>query len=97
VIEKTIIAAAIAAGTLAVAAGPASADHGHFVLREDRDGTTQCRYIAHGQTSKESSEPGGHEFHDNVHLGPPGADEHGTDIDKAANEGRCDTVSEPGR
>ena len=93
-IRKTLAAAAIVAGLTAGAAGPALASHGHFVVREDRDGQVHCRYIAQGQTSKDpvAGDRGAHRFHDNVHLGAPGADEHGTDFDKSDNEGRCDTV-----
>lgn len=98
-IRKTVAAAAIVAGLTAGAAGPALAAHGHFVIREDRDGQTHCRYIAQGQTAKDplAGDPGAHQFHDNVHLGRPGSDEHGTDFDKALVEtDRCDTVNERG-
>jgi len=92
-IRRTLAVATIVAGSVIGIAGPALADHGHFVIRTDRDGTAHCRYIAEGQTSKGSDEPGGHAFHDHVHTGQPGADEHGTDFDKDSNEaGRCDTV-----
>ncbi|MDP8907601.1 MAG: hypothetical protein M3N47_00475 [Chloroflexota bacterium] len=77
-------------------AGTGAAEHGHFVLREDSSGETHCRYIAQGQTSKSDDDRGGHKFHDNVHTGPPGSDEHGTDFDKSDNEARCDTVEERG-
>lgn len=91
--RKSLAAAVIAGGIFAASAGVAGADHGHFVVREDRDGHRHCRYIAHGQTSKEADEPGGHKFHDNVHTGRPGSDDRGTDFDKSANEEeRCDTV-----
>lgn len=108
-ITKTIAAAAIVAGVTAGAAGTALADHGHFVVREARDGTTLCRYIADGQTSKTADEPGGHAFHDQVHSGQPGGDDHGNDFDKegreddwiddegVSQEGRCDIMEEPGR
>lgn len=96
-IAKTLAAAALAAGTLAAAAAPASAEHGHFVMRTDRNGETHCRYIAQGQTSKQAGDPGGHQFHDNVHTGQPGSDEHGTDFDKSEHEDeRCDHVEERG-
>ncbi|MFP5321001.1 MAG: hypothetical protein ACLGIC_04055 [Acidimicrobiia bacterium] len=96
-IAKTLAAAALAAGALAAAAAPASAHHGHFIIK-DRDGVAHCRYIAEGQTSKAADDPGGHKFHDNVHLGQPGVDEQGTDFDKASMErDRCDVVHEPGR
>lgn len=106
-IRKTLTAAALVAGLTAGAAGPALAEHGHFVIREDRDGQTHCRYIAQGQTAKdpEQGDPGAHKFHHNVHLGAPGSDEHGTDFDKAGHEddwtdeegqhdGRCDDTVE---
>lgn len=95
-IPKTLAAAAIVAGLTAGAAGPALAAHGHFVLRVDRDGQTHCRYIAQGQTEKELGDPGAHQFHDHVHTGQPGSDDHGTDFDKSLYEGRCDTVAERG-
>lgn len=99
-IRKTLTAAAIVAGLTAGAAGPALADHGHFVIRTDRDGeTTHCRYIAQGQTAKdpEQGDPGAHKFHDNVHGGTPGSDDRGTDFDRDINEGdRCGTVEEKG-
>lgn len=97
-IPKTLAAAAVAVGLTAGTAGPALAAHDHFVLREDRDGQTHCRYIAQGQTESDprTGDPGAHSFHDHVHLGRPGSDEHGTDFDKSANEDRCDTVAERG-
>lgn len=90
-IRKTLSVAAIVAGLTAGAAGPALAAHGHFVIRTDRDGQTHCRYIAQGQTEKDpvAGDPGAHQFHDNVHWGQPGDDEHGTDFDGYANRSRC--------
>ena len=88
ILTAGIIVAAVSIGGTA----PALADHGHFVVREDRNGETQCRYIAEGQTSKGADDPGGHAFHEHVHTGQPGSDDHGTDFDKSDNEGRCDTV-----
>lgn len=96
IITKTIAAAALAAGLLTVSTGVAGAEHGHFVARTDKDGTTHCRYIAQGQTSKDADDPGGHQFHEHVHTGQPGSDSHGTDVDKSANVDRCDTVEERG-
>lgn len=59
----------------------------------DRGGRPLRRYIAEGQTSKQADDSGGHKFHDNVHNGQPGTDDHGTDFDKSVNEeDRCDTV-----
>lgn len=92
-LTKALTAGALAGGLLLASTGVASADHGHYVIREDRDGQTHCHYIAEGQTSKQADDPGGHKFHDNVHSGQPGTDDHGTDFDKSANEeDRCDTV-----
>lgn len=95
---KIIVAGAIAAGTVASGAGLAGAEHGHYVIREDRNGETHCRYVAGGQTSKGPDDPGGHKFHDNVHNGQPGTDERGNDFDKESNEAeRCDHVNDNGR
>ena len=92
-LTKALTGAVLAAGVLISSAGVASAEHGHFVIREDREGRTHCRYIADGQTSKAADDPGGHALHDNVHTGQPGNDDHGTDFDKSTNEAeRCDTV-----
>ncbi len=64
-------------------------------MREDKDGTTECRYTAQGQTAKDADDPGGHQFHDNVHTGQPGSDDNGTDFDKAPEEeNRCDNVED---
>ncbi len=95
-LRKTVAALTLIGGIVVGTAGTAAAEHGHFVLREDSSGETHCRYIAHGQTSKSDDDPGGHKFHDNVHAGQPGSDEHGTDFDKSANENRCDTVEGKG-
>lgn len=92
-LTKSLTAGALAAGVLLASADIVGAEHGHYVIREDRDGQTHCRYIADGQTSKDADDPGGHAFHDHVHTGQPGSDDHGTDFDKSANEqDRCDTV-----
>ena len=95
--KKIIVGVAIVATGVLGSAGSAWADHEHFVVREDRDGDTHCRYVAHGQTSKTADEGGGHKFHDNVHKGQPGSDDHGTSFDKESEEGvRCDHVNENG-
>lgn len=100
---KTVVAAtAVVISIFGWSSGIASADHAHFVVREDRNGVTHCRYIAEGQTSKQADEPGGHKFHDHVHTGEPGGAqangrENGTDFDKASAEGRCDEVRHNGR
>lgn len=103
---KIVAGTALAAGLLGSSAGVASASHDHFILRVDRDGETQCRYIAHGQTSKAEGDGGFHAFHHQVHAGHPGADDRGTDIDKADDpntpeendilEARCDNVAVTG-
>lgn len=93
-IPKTLATAAIAAGLLTASAGVAGAEHGHFIARTDREGTTHCRYIAEGQTAKGADDPGGHQFHTHVHSGRPGSDSHGTDIDKSANEERCHVIDD---
>ena len=46
----------------------AMANHDHNLITP---GTTVVD-IANGQTEKCSTDPGGHKFHDNVHLGTPG-------------------------
>ena len=89
-LKKVLAGAVVAGGMLVASTGTAFSEHDHFVLREDRDGTTQCRYIAEGQTAKGADEPGGHAFHDNVHTGQPGSDDQGTDFDKSDNADRCD-------
>ncbi len=49
-------------------AGPALADHQHYLVTP---GTT-VEDIGRGQTEKCSDEPGGHKFHENMHVGQPG-------------------------
>ncbi len=53
---------------VAMTALPAFANHEHFLTTP---GTT-VQDIASGQTEKCSSAPGGHKFHENVHVGKPG-------------------------
>ncbi len=49
-------------------AAPAAADHPHWIA-----GPAGCKEdVAQGQTRKGEDEPGGHKFHENVHLGQPG-------------------------
>lgn len=91
-VSKAVAAGALISGMLAAGAGVAGADHGHYVKRTDKDGQTHCQYVADGQTSKSSDEPGGHKFHDNVHTGQPGTDDKGNGFNKESNEGECDTV-----
>lgn len=59
------IATAIA---LVTSVGSASADHEHWLQTPG----TCVEDIASGQTSKLATDPGGHKFHDNVHMGQPG-------------------------
>jgi hypothetical protein len=44
-----------------------------------------------------ATDPGGHAFHDHVHIGQPGSDTTGTDFDKSSNAGLyvCEFVNEP--
>lgn len=101
--KKTLATAVIAAGVLVGSVGTASASHPHFIQREDRDGVTHCQYIAEGQTSKEHdsagdpTEPGGGEFHSNVHKGQPGNDDKGTDFGRDTEESAmCEETHENG-
>lgn len=57
--------------TMPMFAGTALADHDHNLITP---GTTVVD-IANGQTEKCSTDPGGHKFHANVHLGRPGMPE----------------------
>jgi hypothetical protein len=67
---KTPIIAMVFAGALAMpmAAGTALADHDHTLVTPGKNVVD----IADGQTEKCSTDPGGHKFHVNVHLGRPG-------------------------
>lgn len=96
--KKALVGFVVAGATFVGMTGTSSASHEHYVIREDQDGVTHCRYIAGGQTSKGPGDGGYHQFHGNVHLGQPGADARGTDFDKDSNEGtRCDVVNENGQ
>lgn len=70
---KIRIMAMVFAGALTIPmfAGTALADHDHNLITP---GTTVVD-IADGQTEKCADEPGGHQFHVNVHLGRPGGRE----------------------
>ena len=95
--RKSCLLAGVVVGVIGLTAGTAGADHGHYVVREDRNGQTHCQYLAGGQTEKSPGEGGGHRFHDNVHLGQPGSDDKGTDVDKEqVEDDRCDDVYQPG-
>ena len=67
IILMVTLAAVIAA--MMALAGPAFANHDHNL---ETPGTTVVD-IANGQTEKCASEPGGHKFHENVHVGKAGA------------------------
>ncbi len=84
--RRLLIAIATAVTALGLSAGPAAADHAHFIYQPAHGNhPATCRYIAAGQTAKAPGEPGGHAFHDHVHTGRPGSDDHGTDFDKESN------------
>ena len=84
--------ATVVAG-LGLSAGPATASHSHFVYQPAHGNhPATCRYIAGGQTEKAPDEPGGHAFHNNVHTGQPGSDDHGTDFDKEINAANYECV-----
>lgn len=90
---RAAVVAAAAVTTLGLAAGPAAADHAHFIFQPAHgEHPATCRYIAAGQTQKAADDPGGHAFHEHVHTGRPGTDNRGTDFDKASNAGNYDCV-----
>lgn len=93
---KLILGAVVVTGALSLAAGPAAAGHGHFVVIDNPGtGTTTCQYVGHGQTSIDDADHGGrHRIHDNVHTGQPGTDGRGTTFDKHDHLGNhdCDVV-----
>ena len=62
-----VVVAAVMA-TMVALAGPASANHDHNLTTP---GTTVVD-IANDQTEKCASDPGGHKFHENVHVGQAG-------------------------
>lgn len=68
--KRTVLLFTVAAvmAAMLVFAGPAFADHAHYLVTP---GTT-VEDIASGQTEKCASEPGGHKFHENMHVGQPG-------------------------
>ena len=59
--------AAVMAAMMAFA-GPAFADHAHYLVTP---GTT-VEDIGGGQTAKCSTDPGGHKFHEHMHVGHAG-------------------------
>ena len=51
-----------------VLAAPAGAEHKHWIATP-----AGCKEdVAKGQTRKSEDHPGGHKFHENVHIGRPG-------------------------
>ena len=62
-----VTVAAVMAAMMALA-GPAFANHDHNLTTPG----TIVVDIANGQTEKCASDPGGHKFHDNVHVGQAG-------------------------
>ncbi len=64
-----LVTVALVMAAMMALAGPAFAGHQHNL---STPGTTVVD-IGSGQTSKCSGEPGYHKFHENVHLGTPGA------------------------
>jgi len=69
--RRTILLGTVAlvVAAMMALAGPAFANHDHNLTTP---GTTVVD-IANGQTEKCASDPGGHEFHQNVHIGQAGA------------------------
>lgn len=102
---RLIVATLAVAATMGVTTGTAGASHAHFIYQPEHGAhPATCRYIAEGQTSKpgspvkgDTTDQGGHSFHDHVHTGQPGTDTHGTDFDKSDNAGdyECDFVNQP--
>lgn len=66
--RRITMAAVLAALTSLAAVGMVAANHAHNLVTP---GTTVVD-IGSGQTSACGTEPGGHQFHWNVHLGVPG-------------------------
>lgn len=62
------VAAVLAALTSLASVGIAAADHSHNLITPG----TVVVDIGSGQTAKCATDPGGHQFHWNVHLGTPG-------------------------
>lgn len=84
-VKKALVLSLIASAFVAT---PAFAAHQHYI---ETPGTTVCD-IANGQTSKEGDAPGGHVFHDKVHIGQPG-DFAFTQVDQVSvGKGSCEQV-----
>jgi hypothetical protein len=88
--RKLLVAVAASAASVIGMGGPAFADHSHFVvITHPVTGERTCQYLAAGQSEAAAVHP----LHTKVHMGTPGSDERGNDVDKDANETRrCDTV-----
>jgi hypothetical protein len=88
--RKLLVALAASAASVIGLGGPAFADHSHFVvITHPRTGVTTCQYLAAGGSEAAAVHP----LHNKVHMGTPGSDERGNDVDKDANETRrCDVV-----
>ena len=65
---RKLLALVTTLAMLLAAASPAFANHEHVLTTP---GTT-VQDIASGQTEKCADEPGGHKFHEYVHIGTPG-------------------------
>ena len=69
--RRTILLGTVAlvVAAMMALAGPAFADHDHNLTTP---GTTVVD-IANGQTEKCAGDPGGHKWHENVHIGQAGS------------------------
>lgn len=65
---RFLCALIVAVALIGLSGGPTSANHDHNLITP---GTTVID-LGNGQTEKCSTDPGGHMFHENVHLGVPG-------------------------
>ena len=91
--RRALAATAAVIGAGMISAGPAAADHAHFIYQPaNGNHPATCRYLAAGQTEKAADDPGGHAFHAHVHTGQPGSDAHGTDFDRETNAANYDCV-----
>ncbi len=65
---RLVLAVAVAMAMIVAASSVALAAHQHNLSTPG----TCVEDIARGQTDKTAEEPGGHQFHSNVHKGTPG-------------------------
>jgi hypothetical protein len=63
--RRRIVVAVLSMVLVVATAGPAFANHPHFVDTPNGN----CHQVAEGQTSIDKDDRGGHKFHDNVHKG----------------------------